>query len=176
MLSSKVSALVSAAAGLALVVTGLAEAQRYGAPAAGLDPTALSRDTQRINTGQYQSGMTALANKNFENAENIFEEILRQKIGDADASFFAGVAEMSLGKWEEAKEHLEVAARKKPKEPDPKSRLGITLAKLGDTAGALEQRAALQKMDKECKGSCKNAQFIASGIAMIDSAIPPKQP
>jgi Flp pilus assembly protein TadD len=172
MLSGKVSALVFAA----VLASGAAHAQRYGAPAAGLNPTALSRDTQRINTGQYQSGLTALANKNFENAESIFEEILRQKIGDADASFYAGVAEMSLGKWEEARDHLEVAAKKKPKEPDPKSRLGITLAKLGDTAGALEQRAALEKMNKDCKGSCKNAQFIASGIAMIDSAIPPKQP
>ncbi|HEX5007385.1 MAG TPA: tetratricopeptide repeat protein [Hyphomonadaceae bacterium] len=167
---------LTAAASLALVLTSVAEAQRYGAPAAGLDPTALSRDTQRINTGQYQSGMTAIANKNFENAENIFEEILRQKIGDADASFYAGVAEMSLGKWEEARAHLEVAAKKKPKEPDPKSRLGITLAKLGDTAGAMEQRAALEKMDKDCKGTCKNAQFIAGGIAMIDSALPMPTP
>jgi len=167
---------LTAAASLALVLTSGAEAQRYGAPAAGLDPTALSRDTQRINTGQYQSGLTAIANKNFENAESIFEEILRQKIGDADASFYAGVAEMSLGKWEEAKAHLEVAAKKKPKEPDPKSRLGITLAKLGDTAGAMEQRAALEKMDKDCKGACKNAQFITVGIAMIDGALPKPTP
>ena len=170
--AGKLPALILATA----FVAGAAEAQRYGAPAAGLDPTALSRDTTRINTGQYQSGLNAIMAKDFESAENIFEEILRQKIGDADASFYAGVAEMSLSKWEEAKAHLEVAAKKKPKEPDPKSRLGVTLAKLGDTAGAMEQRNALEKMNKDCKGTCKNAQFIASGIAMIDGVLPPKQP
>jgi tetratricopeptide (TPR) repeat protein len=125
-----------------------------------------------LSAGRQQAGLDALAAKNFEGAESIFEDILRAKRQDGDASFYAGVAEMSLGKWEEAKAHLEVAVKKKPKEPDPRSRLGVTLARLGDTAGAMEQRAALEKMAKDCKGSCQNAQFIATGIAMIDGALP----
>jgi hypothetical protein len=29
-------------------------------------------------------------------------------------------------------------------------------------------------MDKDCKGKCRNAAWIASGLAMIDGAMPPK--
>jgi uncharacterized protein HemY len=85
-----------------------------------------------------------------------------------------GVTKMSMEKWEEAKKYLEIAVRKNAKAPDPKSRLGVTLAKLGDVNGAMEQRAALEKMDKDCKGKCRNAEWIANGIAMIDAALPPK--
>jgi Flp pilus assembly protein TadD len=80
---------------------------------------------------------------------------------------------MSLGKWEDAKKHLEVAVKKTPKEPDPRSRLGVTLVMLGDASGAMDQRAELEKMAKACKNTCRNAQWIANGIAMIDSATPP---
>jgi hypothetical protein len=83
-----------------------------------------------------------------------------------------GITKMSLDKWEEAKKFLEIAVRKSPKSPDPKSRLGVTLVKLGDIPGAMEQRAALEKMDKDCKGKCRNAEWIASGLAMINAALP----
>ena len=59
---------------------------------------------------------------------------------------------MSLGKWEDAKKYLEIAARKSPKKPDPKSRLGVTLIKLGDIDGAMKQRADLEKMRPGLQG------------------------
>ena len=154
------------------VLAGLAHAQvPRGYTPQTAEARALESNTG-LSAGRQQAGLDALAAKNFEGAESIFEDILREKRADGDANFYAGVAEMSLGKWEEAKAHLEVAAKKNPKHPDPRSRLGVTLARLGDTSGAMEQRAALEKMDKECKATCKNAQFIAAGIAMIDSALP----
>ena len=115
-----------------------------------------------------QYGVGALKAQDFIEAEEIFAGVLRRKRGNADANFYMGVTKMNLGEWEDAKTYLEIAAEKKPKHPDPKSRLGVTYAKLGDTAGAKEQRAALEKMDEDCKGNCRNAQWISGGIAMIE--------
>ena len=36
-----------------------------------------------------------------------------------------------------------------------------------------EQRDALVKMQKDCQSGCRNAEFIANGIAMIDGATGP---
>lgn len=124
---------------------------------------------------RYDDGVAALQAKNFVVAESIFTDYLRANPQHPQANFLMGVVEMSLDKWPEAKKYLEIAVRKNPKAPDPKSRLGVTLAKLGDFPGAMEQRAELEKLDKDCKGQCRDAQYITSGLAMIDQAIAPKQ-
>lgn len=118
-----------------------------------------------------QDGVAALQAKNLEEAEAIFTEALRYNRNNAEANFYMGVTRMDLGKWEDAKKHLEIAARKKPKHPDPKSRLGVTYAKLGDTAGAYALRADLVKMADACKGACRLSPYISVGIQMIDEAL-----
>lgn len=139
----------------------------------GADQQRLENNTS-LSAKNYQNGVEALQARNFVVAEGIFEDFLLTNPNHADANFMLGVTKMSMEKWEEAKKYLEIAVRKNAKAPDPKSRLGVTLAKLGDVNGAMEQRAALEKMDKDCKGKCRNAQWISNGIAMIDAALPPK--
>jgi len=138
------------------------------------------RNLAANNTDNHRllDGVSALQAKNFTVAEAVFGEMLQHDQSNADANFYMGVAKMSLGKWDEAKKYLEVAVKKSPKNPDPKSRLGVTYAKLGDTAGANAQRADLVKMDKDCKGTCRYSQFILDGIVMIDQALaqPPAPP
>lgn len=126
-----------------------------------------------LSAKRYDDGVAALKAKNFAVAEGIFDEVLRENANHAEANFMMGVAKMSLGKWEDAKTYLRIAVKKKPKDPDPKSRLGVVLVRLGDTAGAKEQRDALVKMQKDCQSGCRNAEFIANGIAMIDGATGP---
>jgi tetratricopeptide (TPR) repeat protein len=116
-------------------------------------------------------GLAALQAKNFPLAETIFAEVLLGSPNNTDANFMMGVTEMSLRKWSAAKDYLEVAAKKNPKHPDPKSRLGVTYAKLGDVAGANAQRSELVDLSKACKGSCNLAPYILDGIQMIDSAL-----
>jgi tetratricopeptide (TPR) repeat protein len=119
-----------------------------------------------------QSGVLALRAMDYAEAEKIFSNVLRTKPTNADANFYMGVAKMNLGEWEAAKTHLEIAATKKPKHPDPKSRLGVTYAKLGDASGAIAQRAELVKMADTCKRACKDfTPYIAGGIEMIDEAL-----
>jgi predicted Zn-dependent protease len=169
---NRLSSLLASVALLALAGGADAQVPRGFTPQ-GADQQRMEND-RSISSRHYQSGVEAVQARNFQVAEGIFEEILRQNPNHADANLMMGITKMSLDKWEEAKKFLEIAVRKSPKSPDPKSRLGVTLVKLGDIPGAMEQRAALEKMDKDCKGKCRNAEWIASGLAMINAALPPK--
>jgi predicted Zn-dependent protease len=168
---------LTAAAFAIVLAAGVANAQRFGhPPPMGDNSRLMVQESNAKNANYFQQGVEALNAGNFEVAEGIFEEVLRASPTNPQANLMMGSTKMSINKWEEAKKYLEIAVRKDPKSPDPKSRLGVTLIKLGDIPGAMEQRAALEKMDKACKGKCRNAEWIASGIAMIDGAMPPKQP
>jgi TolA-binding protein len=129
------------------------------------------RGKDLIVANPIRDGVDALKNQDFAEAEKNFAKVLRYKPASADANFYMGVTGMNLGKWEDARKHLEIAVRKKPKHPDPKSRLGVTYAWLGDTAGANAQRAELVKMADACKGDCRLSPYITSGIQMIDEAL-----
>jgi TolA-binding protein len=150
----------------------------YGQVPVGMGPvnsdTSAMAANKDISSHALEEAISALNAKNYRVAEGLFEDLLRQNPTHADANFMLGVTKMSLGKWAEAKPFLEVAVRKSPKSPDPKSRLGVTLAKLGDLDGAKKQRDDLVKMQKSCRETCRNAQWIDAGIAMIDGAAAPK--
>lgn len=136
-----------------------------------------ARETAAASSAwRLQTGVEALQAKNFTVAETIFDEVLKRDFRNPSVNFMMGVTKMSLEKWPEARKYLELAVRGDPKNPDPKSRLGVTLIKLGDMDGAMDQRAALVKMSEACKGQCRLADYIASGIAMIDGARPPAPP
>lgn len=116
-------------------------------------------------------GVAALEVNDFARAEEIFTDVLRHNRNNAGVRFYLGVAKMNLGKWDEAKRYLKPAARELRKLPDPKSHLGVTYAKLGDTAGAYAQRARLVQMAEACKGACELSPYILDGIQMIDEAL-----
>jgi tetratricopeptide (TPR) repeat protein len=158
-----------------IVFAGAANAQvprgleRSGA---GAEASMAQQGLDAVSDKFYRDGVAAMQARNFQVAEGIFDEVLRRNPTHAEGNLMMGTTKMSLGKWEEAKEYLEVAVKKNPKSPDPKSRLGVTLIKLGDIDGAMKQRADIEKMDKDCKGKCRNAEWIAGGLAMIDGAMP----
>lgn len=116
-------------------------------------------------------GFRALDNKNFSRAEEIFVDVVQRNPRNAAANFYLGTTRMSLGKWQDAKGNLELAARGMSRHPDPKSRLGVTYAMLGDWSAANAQRAELVKMSMTCKNSCKLSPYISAGIKMIDDAL-----
>jgi predicted Zn-dependent protease len=170
MTAGKVSALILATA----FIAGFASAQvPRGFTPQGADQQRLE-NTRSLSAKLYDDGVDAIRAKNFNVAEGIFAEVLRQNPTHPEGNLMMGTTKMSLGKWEEAKKYLEIAVRKDPKNPDPKSRLAVTLIKLGDTEGAMKQRADLEKMNQDCKGKCRNAEWIAGGLAMVDGAMPPK--
>jgi TolA-binding protein len=112
-------------------------------------------------------GFRALENRDFARAEQVFADIVQPDQRNARANFYLGATRMSLGKWQDAKQNLEIAANEISRHPDPKSRLGVTYAMLGDTAGANAQRAELVKM----ANACKLSPYIKDGLQKIDAAL-----
>jgi TolA-binding protein len=156
-----------------LVFAASTHAQRFGyPPPLGDNSRLMANEPNGANGNYFDQGMQALQAKNYPLAEGIFEDVLRQNRNHADANFLMGVTKMGLEKWDEAKKYLEIAVRKSPKKPDPKSRLGVTLIKLGDIEGAKKQREELVRLQTACKGDCRDGQYINDGIAMIDGALP----
>ncbi|MBI1338874.1 hypothetical protein GC169_01505 [bacterium] len=164
------------AAALLLCAYGAAAAPMTAQVPYGLGP--VSPDNRRMaenddtNAHRYNEAVEALKGGNFGVAEALFEDIVAHDRNDAGANFMLGVAKMGLEKWAEAKPYLEKAVKRTRRDPDPKSRLAITLIKLGDISGARVQRAELVKLQGQCKRSCKNAEWIASSLAMVDAALP----
>ncbi len=134
-------------------------------------PGSLSASNPYSTNANLSEAIGSMQAKNYELAELKFREVLQEKPNEPRANFMLGVTEMQLGKWEDAKTYLTNAVEISPREPDPKSRLGVTLVQLGDMKGAAAQRAELAKMDRACKGKCRNAKWITDGLAMIDTAV-----
>jgi Flp pilus assembly protein TadD len=132
-------------------------------------PCCDATDTRRARS--FGSGVAALEASDFTRAEEIFADILRYNKNDTTLRYHMGVAKMNLGKWDEAKRYLRTPARELRKDPDPKSLLGVTYARLGDIAGANAQRASLVRMAEACKGACEFSSSIMDGIRMIDEAL-----
>lgn len=166
---------VRIAAGLiaALALAGAASAQSGSSvfrPLTGELKTMQENGGGSTSARRYEMGVQALQAKNFQAAEAIFNDILLKTPQHAEANLAQGIVKMSLGKWDEAKTVLQIATKKMPKNPDPKSRLGVTLLKLGDRDGAMVQRAGLQELSDKCKNKCRDAQYIAEGLILFDQA------
>jgi tetratricopeptide (TPR) repeat protein len=120
---------------------------------------------------RYDEGVKALQEKNWLMAQGAFRDVLDADSSNGNAHFMMGLAELGLNDLEGAKKEFAIAARMRPKLPDPKGRLGYLLAREGDIAGANQQRADLVGLDKACKQKCPDAQGIQQGIALIDAAL-----
>lgn len=153
-----------------IVLSQNASAQAHGS-SANSGPGAYSASDLYGSNATLRQAMDTMQAGNYAMAEPMFLEVLQSKPKEPRANLMLGVTEMVLGKWEDAKKYLEVAVAASPREPDPRSRLGVTLVQLGDIEGATAQRAELAKMDAACRGKCRNAKWIADGLAMVDSAI-----
>ncbi|HVY89400.1 MAG TPA: tetratricopeptide repeat protein [Hyphomonadaceae bacterium] len=120
----------------------------------------------------YDEGVHALDAQNFQVAESNFKAALTENPRDVFSLMMLGILEVARNDYPDAKKHFELAAKIRPKAPDPVGRLGWVLAKMGDKQGAKHQRALLTDMNQSCKRlHCLNADAIANGILMIDSVL-----
>jgi predicted Zn-dependent protease len=166
------------------LVLGLAMAGVLGAPVhaqvpRGLNPAAAetARESAKVNNaGLYQAAQEALQARNFPVAEAALRDLVRADRLNPELNLMLGIALMGQERWADARQPLETAVRKAPKSPDARSRLAVTYLKLGETIQAEAQRAELVKLSDRCKGTCRDAQWIASGIAMVDGTVGPALP
>lgn len=131
----------------------------------------IDESTQRDLAALHTSATDALAAQNYAAAEATLADLVSRNPTTVDANFLMGLAKSGLGKWDEARHHLEKAVRSEPKRPEPKARLGIAYVMLKNTEGAQRQRADLASLDASCKGACADSKWIAEGLAALDHAI-----
>ncbi|HEX5005588.1 MAG TPA: hypothetical protein VFV70_00665 [Hyphomonadaceae bacterium] len=159
----------------ALALAGVAHAQPGLSTKPDYDLTDKSNrvdeNTQRALNQLQNRAMAALQAKDYAGAEAAFAELQRRGRTNSGVNFMMGLAKIGLEKWSEAQPYLEAAVVEEPKRPEPKTRLGITYAKLNNIDAARQQRAALASLDAECKRSCKDAAWIIEGLALLDEAL-----
>lgn len=131
----------------------------------------IDENTQRQLQILHSAATDALAAQDYAGAETTLSQLVRRDPTTTDASFLMGLAKSGLGKWEEARTHLEAAVKKEPRRPEPKARLGLAYAMLNDKDGVNRQRADLVSLDAACKSTCGDAKWIADGIALVDQAL-----
>lgn len=157
-----------ASATLAHAQPGLSSGPDYDAiHQAGL----AGENTERQLQALHSAATDALAAKDYASAETTLAVLVKRDPTTLDANFLMGLAKSGLGKWEEARTHLEAAVKSEPKRPEPKARLGLAYAMLSDRDGVNRQRAELVKLDEACKSACSDATWIAEGIALVDQAL-----
>jgi hypothetical protein len=120
-----------------------------------------------------KSGFEALQLNDFAGAEAIFGTLVQRTPTTVDANFLLGIAKLGLAKWGEAKQQLEIAVAREPVRPEPKTRLGLAYIALNDVDAARAQRAALANLDRSCRQSCSDAEWISEGLAVLDRALVP---
>jgi len=173
MVRFKLLALLAATAGLAL--SGVAQAQPGLSTKPNYDGVynadRIDEAAQRELTILHDAATEALAAQDYAAAEAKAGQLVRRNPTTLDANFLMGLAKIGLGKWDEAKTHLQSAVNKEPKRPEPKTRLGLAYIKLNDLDAAKRQRAELANLDAGCKGACSDATWIAEGIAALDHAL-----
>jgi hypothetical protein len=131
----------------------------------------VDENAQRALNQLQNRAVTALQAKDYAGAEAAFAELQRRGRTEPGGNFLMGLAKIGLEKWSEAQPYLEAAVLDEPKRPEPKTRLGIIYAKLNNIDAARQQRAALASLDAECRKTCKDAQWITEGLALLDQAL-----
>lgn len=101
-------------------------------------------------TAQITYMKTLVLNGDWGPAEPLGKKLLAEKPHDFDVLYTNGVLERQQGQYEAARDHLREAASFKRQMANLNYNLGVALARLHDTAGAIEQlRAAISLGDKD---------------------------
>ena len=120
---------------------------------------------------EYRKGIEALKGSNYSAAKASFKKVLDVAPSDAATNFLAGMADAGLNDLKSAQKHYEKALKADKDLVPAHQELGVTYAKLGMRDKAQAELAALQKLDQDCAGTCKDAQKIKDAIAAVQAAL-----
>jgi tetratricopeptide (TPR) repeat protein len=120
---------------------------------------------------EYRHGVDLLKAKNYADAKKSFAKVLGAAPTDPSANFLAGLADAGLNDLKSAVKHYERAVRANDKLIPAQQELGVAYVKTGDMAKAQATLAKLQRMNDECKGTCKDAADIKAAIDAVQAAI-----
>src|SRR5690242_15128981 len=105
---------------------------------------------------EYRKGIDALKASNYSAAKTSFKKVLDVEPGDPSTNFLAGMADAGLNDLKAAQKHYEKAVKGDKKLVPAHEELGVTYAKTGQRDKAQGELTALQKLDQDCAGTCKD--------------------
>ncbi|MCW3846195.1 tetratricopeptide repeat protein [Sphingomonas sp. LB-2] len=140
-----------------------------GGGGGGMSPSASAGNYDAA--AEYRKGIAALQNNDFKGALKAFRNVLTVAPNDANTNFLAGLAAAGTGDDKAASSYFQKAVRYNANMIPARRQLGLTRAKLGDTAGAAAQRDWLQGKLTACGEGCADADALKAAIADIDAAI-----
>ncbi|MBA4162652.1 MAG: hypothetical protein C0515_11370, partial [Novosphingobium sp.] len=120
---------------------------------------------------EYRKGTEASQAKDCKNAAKAFQRVVTVVPGHAPAQYLLASSHIGLGDYRKARKPLELAIKADPILLDAQRDLGVTNAKLGDTARAQAQRDKIAALKTSCAGSCPQARQIDTALADIDAAL-----
>jgi len=120
---------------------------------------------------EYRKGMDALKGGEYAAAKSSFARVLGVAPNDANTNFLAGMADAGLNDYKAAAKHYEKAVRQDGKLIVAQQELGVTYAKLGDTAKAQATLTKLQGMNTSCNSTCKEAEQLAKAVSAVQAAL-----
>jgi len=157
---------VFVAAMAALLVCGPAFAAGGGGGGSAPSSTGPSYDPVK----EYQAGIGYLEASEFAKAERAFKRVADVAKTDANTHYLLGIAHAGQDEWKPASKAFKNAVKYNPELHDARGRLGVVYLKLGETAKADEQSAALSAAKTACAGACAAAAAIDAALAMIEAA------
>lgn len=120
---------------------------------------------------EYRSGIAALQEQRWKDAERAFGRVLEVAPKDANTNLLMALSKLGRDDAKGARGYLEKAIKYDPDLLAAHIKSGGVYAKLGDTAKAQAQLDWLQAKSAACAGTCADAKTIDDGLTEVKAAI-----
>jgi tetratricopeptide (TPR) repeat protein len=120
---------------------------------------------------EYEKGIEALEDGDYRAAERAFDHLTDAAPNYADGHYLLGVAREGRDKLRPARRAFQTALRRDENHIAARARLGVVLAKQGETDDAQEQLDVLRTRAAACAQACAEAADLAAAVSEVEAAI-----
>jgi tetratricopeptide (TPR) repeat protein len=155
---------------LLTVVASAAAAPAYAASGGGGGSLPSASAPQYDPAAEYRAGLDALKADDFKKAERHLARVVSAAPRDANSHYLLGLARAGGNNLKGALKAYEKAVKLDSNLVLARQNLGITYAKLGDSAKATEQLDELKRRQAAC-GTCAQAAQIGAAVNAVSAAL-----
>ena len=122
----------------------------------------------------YEAGMNALRERRFEEAVDLFDEVLDEQRDHPEANYFTGLAYAYSDEDRRARRHLQRAVEARSTFLEARDWLAVVHVRRGDPDAAEEQLAALRALRDGCTPNLCDEAYMARAdraIARVEAAL-----
>lgn len=119
---------------------------------------------------EYQTGLQALKDGDYANAEKAMKRVVKVAKKDANSRYILGLAHFGQEEYKAAAKSLAKAVKYDPDMHDARAKLAISYLKTDKADKADEALAALVTAQTDCAKACSDADAIDKAIAEVNAA------